>query len=90
MAFKIGDLVTGTVDNKYGYTTRGAICRVVGYGSDYSDKVYCLTREAVTSRCRCTLLWSIIQTQVAQTKAGAMKQEVLLNTTKKQGLEVVV
>lgn len=36
MAFKIGDLVTGTVDNCYGYTTRGAICRVVGYGMDYS------------------------------------------------------
>ena len=35
--FKIGDLVTGTVDNCYGYTTRGAICRVVGYGKDYSD-----------------------------------------------------
>ncbi len=35
--FKIGDLVTGTVDNYYGYTTRGAICRVVGYGEDYSD-----------------------------------------------------
>lgn len=35
--FKIGDLVTGTVDNYYGYTTRGAICRVVGYGRDYSD-----------------------------------------------------
>lgn len=34
--FKIGDLVTGTVDNCYGYTTRGAICRVVGYGTDYS------------------------------------------------------
>lgn len=37
MAFKIGDLVTGTVDNKYGYTCRGAICRVVGYGRDYED-----------------------------------------------------
>lgn len=37
MAFKIGDLVTGTVDNKYGYTCRGAICRVVGCGRDYSD-----------------------------------------------------
>lgn len=35
--FKIGDLVTGTVDNCYLYTTRGAICRVVGYGRDYSD-----------------------------------------------------
>lgn len=35
--FKIGDLVTGTVDNYYGCTTRGAICRVVGYGRDYSD-----------------------------------------------------
>lgn len=33
MAFKIGDLVTGTVDNSYGYTTRGAICKVVGYGN---------------------------------------------------------
>lgn len=29
--FKIGDLVTGTVDNKYGYTGRGAMCKVVGY-----------------------------------------------------------
>lgn len=37
MAFKIGDLVTGTVDNCYGYTTRGAICRVVGYGRDHDD-----------------------------------------------------
>lgn len=35
--FKIGDLVTGTVDNKYRYTCRGAICRVVGCGRDYSD-----------------------------------------------------
>lgn len=30
--FKIGDLVTGTVDNKYGCTGHGAICKVVGYG----------------------------------------------------------
>lgn len=35
--FKVGDLVTGTVDNCYAYTTRGAICRVVGCGRDYSD-----------------------------------------------------
>ena len=37
MAFQIGDLVTGTVDNKYKYTGRGAICRVVGRGRDYDD-----------------------------------------------------
>lgn len=33
-------------------------------------------REAVALRCRCTLLWSIIQARVVQTKADAMKQKV--------------
>lgn len=37
MAFNIGDLVTGTVDNHYGYTHRGVICMVVGYGRDHDD-----------------------------------------------------
>lgn len=35
--FKIGDLVTGTVDNDYGYICRGAICRVVGFDGEYKS-----------------------------------------------------
>lgn len=29
--FNIGDIVTGTPENKYGITSRGVICRVIGY-----------------------------------------------------------
>lgn len=29
--FSIGDIVTGTPENKYGITSRGVICKVIGY-----------------------------------------------------------
>lgn len=29
MKFAVGDLVTGTIGNRYGYTIRGAICKII-------------------------------------------------------------
>lgn len=35
--FNIGDIVTGTPENKYGITSRGVICEVIGYVENEPD-----------------------------------------------------